>query len=253
MAAEIVGLTLDPESPAKLFKSPIAGVINGRPMFASVDIYLDGNDVICDAGSLLWMDSGVEMDTSIVGGCCDGCWRSLSGEACCMNTYTGKGKVGLGFTLPGDMVCFRVEQDKGWMISEGAFVCGSSNLKISAKWAGCCAGAADEGTFLTTVKIDDDSKVGAFYAGGYGGINQHSIPAGQTLIIDNGMFFASSDKLRLQVAWFGSGSNGSCTAMFFSGEGLGMIFQGPAVIYTQNRDPSIFKPPVDNSQQNGGN
>jgi len=225
-------------------------------MFASVDVYLtdESPEVVCDAGSLLWMDSGIEMETAIIGGCLDGCWRSMSGESCCQNRYTGKGKVGLGFVLPGDMVCFIVQPGLGWMLSEGAFVCGSPNLKISAKWAGCCSGAVDEGSFLTTVKLkDEEAKLGGFYAGGYGGINQHNIPAGHSLIVDNGLFFAASDKTRLSVAWYGSGSNGSCTAMFFSGEGLGIIFNGPAIIYTQNRDPSIFKPPVDNSDSSSGN
>jgi len=229
-------------------KGVLNGFFAGKPMFASVDVYLDESrpKVVADAGSLLWMDSGIEMQTGIVGSCCDGYWRSLAGESCCQNTYTGTGKVGLGFVLPGDMVHFLVTKgkDNGWMLSPGAFICGSPNTQVTAKWGGCCAGQMEDAAFLTVVRVKEGEEgPGSFFAGGYGGINRHIIEAGNSLIIDNGLFFATSSKGRLRVTWFGS----SLTSCAFGGEQLGMIFQGPAVVYTQNRDPSIFKPPVDNS------
>lgn len=240
-------LTLDNDKPYELVESPVVGVMNGRPMFSSVDVFLgDGvtEKVIADTGSLLWFDEGVNMTSGMVGDCCSAYMRTLSGESCCMNVYTGQGKVGFGFVLPGDMAAFIVRPNKGWMLSAGAFVCGSDNITISARFAGCCAAAhSDEGAFLTTVKLKNGEEgPGTFFAGGYGGLNRHVVPAGNTLVIDNGLFFAAGRKTKLRIGWFGQGSAG-CGSMFFSSEGLGMFLNGPACIYTQNRDPSIFKAP----------
>merc|ERR550519_11164 len=95
-------LTYDAAQPIAEEVPRLHGVMAGRPMFASVDVYLNeaSSDVVCDGGSLLWLEGDVEMDTGFYGGCMDGCQRSCAGESCCMNTYTGNGYVGLGFTLP---------------------------------------------------------------------------------------------------------------------------------------------------------
>lgn len=219
------------------------GVLNGRPMFGSVDVFLTDQDIVSDAGSLLWMQDGLTMSTSMYGDCTSACGRNCAGESCCMNTYTGTGMVGFGFLLPGDIVAFTVKKDKGWITSKGAFICGSTNLRISGRFTGCCAGASSgEGLFLTKVTLNDGvDGNGIFWAGGYGGIDRHDVAAGQTLFIDNGLFFAAGEKQKITVGW----TTGGAKSLFFSGEGIVMKLRGPAIIYTQNRDPSIFKPPED--------
>jgi uncharacterized protein (AIM24 family) len=164
-----------------------------------------------------------------------------------MNTYSHPegGIASFGFTLPGSVVCMAASKDKGWILSKGAFICGSTNLRISGRFAGCCAATySGEGAFLTKVTLVDDSEkpTGTFWAGGYGGINRHVVEQGKCFMIDNGLFFAAGDKQKIRVGFIGGG-----TSTCFSGEGLVMILQGPATIYTQNRDPSIFKPPEDPS------
>lgn len=229
------------ENPPALY-----GVILGRPMFGSVDIHLsDGQEVVADAGSLNWMDADVGMSTGTYGGCCDAMWRSYAGESWCMNTYTGPGLAGFGFPLPGDLVAFAVYEGKGWMLSKGAFVAGSTNLQITGKCNACtCFFGMDEGAFLTAVKLVEGSeKPGLFYAGGYGGIDRHRVEAGKTLMIDNGMFFACLYGQKISVSFAGGGAKEFC----FSSEGLVMVINGPATVFTQNRDPSIFKPPEDTS------
>jgi len=85
--------------------------------------------------------------------------------------------------------------------------------------------------FLTKVYITEGNS-GMFYAGGYGAITRHEIPAGKTLFLDRGLFFAANDKTE-----FSLGCPGGCWGCYFGGEGLVMKFAGPRVIFSQNRDP----------------
>jgi len=221
----------------------LCGVVSGRPMFASVDVQLESKQkVVADAGSLLWMDGNIQMETNIFGGCCSGIGRECAGESCCLNTYSapdgGSGKVGLGFTLPGDMMSFGVTPGGGWILSRGAFVAGTPNIKISAKFIGCCACLfSGEGPFLTHVSSLNTSN-GMFFAGGFGSIVRHDIPPNQVFFVDNGLFFAAHEKTKIAITPLGGLKTCCC-----SGEGLVMKFVGPCVIFTQSRDPSIFKPP----------
>jgi uncharacterized protein (TIGR00266 family) len=216
----------------------LRGIVSGRPMFASVDVDIASpQKVVADAGSLLWMDGELQMETNMFGGCCQGLGRECAGESCCMNTYSGTGKIGFGFPLPGDMMSFGVVPGGGWILSRGSFVAGTSNINISAKFIGCCACLfAGEGPFLTHVYSKTGN--GMFFAGGFGSIVRHDIPAGQIFYVDNGLFFAAHEKTKIRITPLGGIKTFCC-----SGEGLVMKFVGPCVIFTQSRDPTIFKPP----------
>jgi len=215
----------------------LRGIVSGRPMFASVDVDLqEGQQVLADGGSLLWMDGGMPMETECVGGLLNSIGRCCAGESCCLNRYTGPGKISLGFSLPGDMMCFAVGPGAGWILSKGAFVAGSNNITITARFAGLCACIfSGEGPFLTHITCKDGQ--GMFYAGGFGSIRRHDIAAGQVFIVDHGLFFAAHEATRLSVAPIGGLKTTCC-----SGEGIVMRFNGPCTIFTQSRDPSLFNP-----------
>jgi len=216
------------------------GIVSGRPMFANVDIdLLGGQKIVADGKTLLWMDGEMKMDTNCHGGMCDAIWRKCAGESCCMNHYDSGSKIGLGFTMPGDMMSFGVTPGNGWILSHGAFVAGSSHLKVSGKCAGICGVAAGQGAVLVHVHCDDSKRNGMFFAGGFGSIVRHEIGRGQCLMVEHGMFFAAHELTQLRVGLI----SGTCCAKCCSGEGFVMKFWGPAVVFTQSRNPSIFHPP----------
>lgn len=216
----------------------LKSVVSGRPMFASVDIELDnGEKVVGDAGAMTWMDENIQIETEMKDGLGASLCRVLANESCCLNTFTGPGRVGFSFDLPGDMVAFAVNPDYGWILSKGAFICGSPNIKVSGRFAGCCACClSGEGPFLT--RVTSANGPGVFYGGGFGSITRHDIPPGQVFFVDNGLFFAANDKTKIQIGLVG-GVKATCC----SGEGLVMKFYGPCTIFTQSRDPSLFLPP----------
>jgi uncharacterized protein (AIM24 family) len=228
------------------------GFIRDRPAFAHVEVALaNGQEVMADGKAMVWMDGHVPIKTQC-GSCGAACWRGCAGEACCQNFYTGPGRVTFGFDLPGDMLPFGVTPGAGWIVAAGSFICGTKNVLVTARFAGCfacCCGGMPP--FITKITVNDQQN-GMFYCGGYGAITRHEVPDGKYLYLSRGLFFAANDKTKIE-----GGLPGTCISCLYGGEGFCMKFRGPAVVYSQNRNPNIWAkvlnppPPRKKKQQQG--
>jgi uncharacterized protein (AIM24 family) len=179
------------------------------------------------------MDSETKLETSC-DGCVDSCLRQCAGEGGCFNTFSGPGFVTFGFDEPGDMLAFGVTPESSWILNAGAFIAGSTNLEVSSQCSGCSAICLGEELFFTKVTVENG--VGVFFAGGYGNLIRHEIPDKQSMFVNNSLFFAAHSATDISARIFG----GFCTCCFGK-EGLVMKFDGPCVVYTQSRDPTIMK------------
>jgi len=209
--------------------------VSHRPSFAHTEVKLATAEhkVLANAGALLWMDGKMHMETWCHNGCCTAYCRTCSKEHFCLNTFSGPGDVAFGFDLPGDILPFACTDKEGWIMTDSSFVCGTTNLKISAQFIGCLAClCAGEGAFLTHVSAEEGKGNALFFAGNYGQIQRHEVPEGKVMLCHTGLFFAASDKTAIDITM-----PGGCKSLCFSGEGLVMRFRGPCVIYTQNRNP----------------
>jgi uncharacterized protein (AIM24 family) len=211
--------------------------VRDRPAFAHVEVFLNaGQTVMADSKAMIWMDQ-MHIETKC-DGCGAACARSCAGEGCCQNFYTGPpggGRVTFGLDLPGDMLPFGVTQNDGWVVAASSYTCGTPNIEISSRFAGCyacCCGGTN--AFLTKIRTKG-AEPGMFFAGGYGAITRHEIPEGRTLYLDTGLFFAANEKTQIE-----GGFPGGCISCCYGGEGLVMKFRGPAVVYSQNRDSYIW-------------
>ena len=204
--------------------------IHGGPSFATVEVNLaPGQQIIAEAGAMAYMDGTVEMKTSAKGGVLKGIARKFTGESFFINTFTGPGKVAFTTGLPGDIIPLTTSPEQGgWILSRDAFIAGTANVTVSSKWGGLKSMIGGEGAFLTHVKAEEGE--GLFFAGGYGAIKKHEIPPGKELIVDNGLFFATSEHTQFTIS-----KVGGLKSLFFGGEGLVMKFKGPAVVLTQSR------------------
>jgi len=140
--------------------------IENRPSFAHAKVFLaEGQEVLADWGSLLWMDGAMRMETWCHGGLWKAWWRVCAQEHCCQNKYTaapGGSEIAFGDDLPGDILPFAVTPGNGWILSHGAFLCGTTNIRVDARFAGCltcCFGG--EGPFFSRITVDD--KAGLFF------------------------------------------------------------------------------------------
>jgi uncharacterized protein (TIGR00266 family) len=228
------------EAPRQLLgqvASPLNALIMNRPSFAHVEVDLkDGEKVLAKGGAMLWMDSALQMSTSCYGGFGRAYCRTCALESCCQNVFTGPGKIAFGFDLPGDILPFLANPGEGWILSTGSFICGTPNTAVSAQFSGCpacmCAG---EGPFLVHVSSMDGAPA-VFYAGDYGAIQRHDVPAGRNFFVKAGLFFATSDKVPIQISL-----PDNCKTCICGGEGLVLKFTGPCSVFTQNRDPAVIR------------
>lgn len=218
-----------------------------RPCFAHAEVMLNNGDkVVANAGAMLWADSDVGVSTGCHNGCGTAYCRTCAGEMCCFNEFSGPGRVAFGFDLPGDILPFKLEDGAQWVVSSGSFVCATPNAKVSAKFTGCgacCCGG--EGAFFT--EISSTGGDGVFYAGGFGALKRHEIEAGKTLVINDGLFFAANSGTGISIEILGGFKTCCC-----GGEGFVMSIAGPAVVFTQNRDPDKFMALLNPRPQVGG-
>jgi len=214
----------------------LSGVIHHRPCFAHVEFTLtDGQTVLADGGALIWKDANMNMETQL-GDCLPACWRKCAGESCCQNKFTGPGKAAFSFKLPGDMLVFMVNADVGWKLSAGAFVCGSENCEVTTTFTGCFAWCCGGEEAWLTKCVSKDSNEAVFYAGGYGAITKHEVPEGHTLSMSTGTFFATPEDVNFTLRL-----PGGCFGYWCGGEGIVMAINGPTSVFTQNRNPAIWK------------
>lgn len=228
--------------------------------FAQISIDLDANTpmpVYADGGAMIWIKSGmdagghsaVKMDSPIGCGICwDGCKRQCSGQACIMTEWSGTGTVAFSFKLPGDILCFGAEKDCSWRLNAGGYICGTNNLAVNIAFAGCaacCCGGEDP--FFTHIAIkeecleDPQKNNGVFWAGGYGALTRHEIGSGETMFLNQGLFFASNDSARAGVDCCIAGPIGCCCGNSGRGFLTVMKFEGPAIVYSQNKSPRVWQ------------
>lgn len=231
----------------------LIATVNNRPSFAHTTVELkEGQQVVANAGTMITMEGHIPMRTWCHNGCATAWWRTCAKEHFCFNTFSGPGQVALTFEngLPGDILPFAVTPGAGWIVASNSFVCGTSNIKVSAKFGGCamclCGG---EGAFLT--HVTSESGKALFYAGSYGQIQRLEVPSGTTALIHTGLFFAAADNTNISA-----GMPGNCKSLCCSGEGFVLKIQGPSVVYTRNRDPwdmlKLLNPPPQPPQGGGG-
>jgi uncharacterized protein (TIGR00266 family) len=178
---------------------------------------------------MAFMDGTVEMKTSAKGGVFKGLKRMFSGESFFVNTFTGPGKITFAPGIPGDIVPLSVSPSTGgWILSKDAFLAGTPDLDISSKSGGFKSLFGGEGLFLTHVSAKEVE--GLFFAAGYGAIQKHEIPDGQSFVVDTGLFLATSERTEFKTS-----KVGGMKSFLFGGEGLVMRFFGPAIVLTQSR------------------
>lgn len=228
------------DSPPDIGSNEFSHSIQGKTMFtvATVDLK-GGEEIMVESGKMFWMDGNLAVDTKMHGTTGEAlCRACCSGSACFFNKFTGPGKITIGMDACGNIVPFAVSPGNGWWLSQGAFLAGNPSVRVTGKFPGCltclCAGENYKGAALQFVYAEAPSM---FFAGSTGDIVRHEVPAGKTLVVDSGMFFAAHESVSMSIGL----ASGLC-ACFFGQEGFMLKFTGPCVVFTQSRDPNAYAP-----------
>ena len=213
--------------------------IVGGPAFAEVVVSLKpGQAIVADGGALQYWKGPVEPGSLKASGFFG---RLFSGESVFTTQYSvpsdasATGTIAFASPWPGDAVCLELKPGEEWKLSRGAFIACSPNVSISGKlnWRGVFEVGQDEGFVLPKATCDPKSSANGFvFVAGYGGIQKHVVAAGDTLMVNNGLFMAAPGEVNYEIRRLGK----NLLTSFFGAEGLGMGFTGPCTVYTQSRN-----------------
>lgn len=204
------------------------------PAFAMATIHLDqGEAVKAEAGAMMAMSAGVEIQTSTQGGVLKGLKRSvLGGESFFMNTFrasTPESHVVVAPTLPGDIVIWAMDGQTIYLQS-GAYLASAETIDIDTKWGGSKTFFSREGLFMLKC-----SGSGELVVSSYGAILAMDLEPGQVYTVDSGHMVGWAEGVQYNVR-----KAGNWKSTILGGEGLVVELTGPGRVYLQTRSEDAF-------------
>jgi len=193
-----------------------------------VKIELDPREtVIAEAGSLMFMDKDVDMNTifgdgsgqnkGILGSLISAGKRVLTGESLFMTTYThnGEGKAHVFFAAPypGKILPFNLNEYNGKIICQkDAFLCAAKGVIVGIEFQKKIGAGLFGGEGFIMQKIEGDG-MSFLHAGGT--IIEKELKIGDKLKVDTGCLVAFTTGVNYDIEFVGGIKN-----TFFGGEGL---------------------------------
>ncbi len=198
-----------------------------------VEIHLDpGEGVQAEAGAMLYMEQGIEMQTGTGGGLLKGFKRMLVGESFFITVFHNRGqqKASVAFSAPypGKIVPLDLAEAGGeYLCQKDSFLCAAQGIDIEVAFTrrlgtGLFGG---EGFILQRLRGDGWAFV---HAGGT--ILERVLGPGETLRVDTGCLVAFAPSVDYDIQFVGGFKNA-----LFGGEGLFLArLTGPGKVYLQS-------------------
>ena len=208
-----------------------------------VEVELDPMEaVVAEAGGMMYMEAGIEMETifgdgsqqnsGFLGSLMSAGKRLITGESLFMTVFQnqgqGKKKVAFGAPYPGKIIPVHLSQIGGELIAQkDSFLCAAKgvsvgiafNKKISTGFFG------GEGFIMQRLQGDGWAFV---HAGGT--IIQKELGVGETLRVDTGCIVAFQPSVQFDIQYVGK-----IKSALFGGEGLFFAtLQGPGHVWLQS-------------------
>lgn len=208
-----------------------------------VEIELDPNEtVIAEAGSLMHMNSDIEMNTifgdgsnqesGIFGKLWSGAKRVLTGESLFMTAYThrgsGKSHVTFASPYPGKIIALSLQTVGNKLICQkDAFLCAAKGVSVGIAFQRRLGAGFFGGEGFIMQKLEGDG-MAFIHAGGT--IVEKILRPGEVLKVDTGCLVAFTQEVDYDIEMV----KGIKTALF-GGEGLFLaILRGPGKVWIQS-------------------
>lgn len=198
-----------------------------------VEIELDtGEAVRAEAGAMMYMEDGIEMQTSTDGGMFKGFKRMITGESFFITTflYNGKGKghVAFGAPYPGKIIPLELHNLGGrFFCQKDAFLCAAKGVEIEVAFTKKIGAGLFGGEGFILQRLEGDGM--AFVHAG-GNIISKELAAGESLRVDTGCLVAFSPGITYDIQFVGGFKNA-----LFGGEGIFLAYlTGPGSVYLQS-------------------
>ncbi|MFO0838833.1 MAG: TIGR00266 family protein [Phycisphaerae bacterium] len=217
-------------------------VITGDDM-QFVEISLDPDEVvIAEAGAMMYMTAGVEMQTQLgdpsaenrglLGKVLDAGKRLLTGESLFMTTFRGRGpdkqKIAFAAPYPGKIVPMDLAQLGGELLCQKeSFLCSARGVSIGIAFTKRIGAGLFGGEGFILQKLTGDG-LAFVHAGGT--LCHKRLAPGETLKVDTGCLVAFQPSVEYDVRFVGGFKN-----TLFGGEGLFFVHMtGPGDVWLQS-------------------
>lgn len=203
--------------------------IVGEPTPAVICRLENGESMITESGSMVWMSPNMKMETNAGGGLKKAFGRMLSGESIFQNVYTAQGGeslIAFASSFPGQIRAVEITPNHPVIAQKDAFLASESGVELS--------------TFF-------QQKLGAGFFGGEGFIMQkltgsgtafleldgyaveYTLAEGEQMIVDTGNLALMDETCKIDIQSVKGVKN-----MLFGGEGIfNTVVTGPGKIVLQ--------------------
>ncbi|MFM8691798.1 MAG: TIGR00266 family protein [Limnohabitans sp.] len=208
-----------------------------------VEIELDpGEAAIGEAGSMLFMESGVEMDTvfgdgsaqqgGLLGKLIGAGKRLITGESLFTTIYTNQGqqkrKVAFAAPYPGKIIPMDLGQLGGTLICQkDSFLCAAKGVSIGIHFQQKLGVGFFGGEGFIMQKLEGNG-LAFVHAGGT--VVRRELQLGEQLLLDTGCLVAHSNSVNFEIQYVGK-----IKTALFGGEGLFLArLSGPGTVWLQS-------------------
>jgi uncharacterized protein (TIGR00266 family) len=209
-----------------------------------VEVELDpGEAAIGEAGSMMFMDAGIAMDTlfgdgsasqgsGLLGKLLGAGKRLVTGESLFTTVYTnngsGKKRVAFAAPYPGKILPMDLKALGGTLICQkDAFLCAARGVSLGIAFQRKLSVGFFGGEGFIMQKLDGDG-LAFVHAGGT--VVERELAAGQTLLVDTGCLVAYTPSVSFEIQYVGK-----IKTALFGGEGLFFAqLTGPGTVWLQS-------------------
>lgn len=198
-----------------------------------VEVELDpGEGVRAEAGAMVYMEDGIEMQTSTGGGLFKGFKRMVTGATFFITTFMyngpGKGHVAFGAPYPGKIIPLELDQLGGkFLCQKDSFLCAAQGVEIEVAFTRRLGAGLFGGEGFILQRLEGDG-LAFVHAGGT--IIKKELAAGEALRVDTGCLVAFAASVSYDIKFVGGFKNA-----LFGAEGLFLAtVTGPGPVYLQS-------------------
>ena len=218
-------------------------VVHGNEM-QFVEVELDpGEGAVAEAGSMMYMTSGIQMETifgdgsqkqskGVMDALLGAGKRILTGESLFMTVFTnqgqGKHKVAFGAPYPGKIIPMDLRALGGHLVCQkDSFLCAARGVSVGIAFQKKLGVGLFGGEGFIMQKLEGD---GLCFVHAGGTIHHFELAAGETMRVDTGCLVALQPSVNYDIQFVG----GIKTALF-GGEGIFFAtLQGPGRVWLQS-------------------
>lgn len=199
----------------------------------AVEIELDPMEgVRAEAGAMLYMEDGIQMQTDTGGGIFKGFKRLITGESFFITTFahagTGKSHVAFAAPYPGKIIPLDLDVLGGqFYCQKDGFLCAAKGVEIEVAFTKRIGAGLFGGEGFILQRLEGDG-LAFIHAGGT--IIEKDLKQGETLRVDTGCLVAFAPTVDYDIQFIGGFRNS-----LFGGEGLFTAnLTGPGKVYLQS-------------------